>query len=150
MDDLQAQVERNASGRESEARHVESILRAEVARFERWLGAQDVVPTIAAMRERADRVVDSVLAENRTRWEGLTDADEARLRTAARAIASRLLHEPTLRLKRSAEEDDSYVLVAALRELFALDGPAESPEGGSAEVADLRERQQSRRGRGGH
>jgi cytochrome c oxidase subunit 2 len=40
MDDLQSQVERNASGRESEARHVESILRAEVARFERWLAAQ--------------------------------------------------------------------------------------------------------------
>ena len=147
MDDLQAQVERNASGRESEARLVESILRAEVSRFERWLGAQDVVPTIAAIRERADRVVDSVLAENRTRWEGLTEADEKRLRAAARAIASRLLHEPTLRLKRAAEEDDSYVLVAALRELFALDGPAESPEQGSAQVADLREHQQSRRGR---
>ena len=39
----------------------------------------------------------------------------------ARAIASRILHEPTLRLKRAAEEADAYQQVAALRELFGLD-----------------------------
>ena len=80
MDDLQALAERNASGRESEARQVEAILRAELARFERWLGAQDVLPTIAALRERADAIVDAVLAENEPRWEGLTEADRERLR----------------------------------------------------------------------
>ena len=41
----------------------------------------------------------------------------------ARAIASRLLHEPTLRLKRSSGEDDAYLYVNALRELFGLDAP---------------------------
>ena len=38
MDDLQALVERNVSGREAEARRAEAMLRAELARFERWLG----------------------------------------------------------------------------------------------------------------
>lgn len=70
MDDLQALVERNASGREAEARHVEGILRSEQARFERWLATQDVTPTIAALRERADEVVERVLAENESRWRG--------------------------------------------------------------------------------
>ena len=147
MDDLQALVERNTSGRESEARHAEAIIRAEIARFERWLAAQDVLPTIASMRERADRIVESVLAENETRWEGLTESDRDRVRAASRAIASRLLHEPTLRLKRAAGDDDAYALVAALRELFALDGHAESVEADEAEVADLRERQRRRSGR---
>ena len=68
----------------------------------------------------------------------------------ARAIATRLLHEPTLRLKRSAERGRRLLPVAALRELFGARRPAEPPEGGAAEVADLRRRQQSRRGRGGH
>ena len=72
MDDLQALVERNASGREAEARQAESVLRAELARFERWLGSQDVAPTIAALRERADEIVERVLAENEARWEWLT------------------------------------------------------------------------------
>ena len=108
MDDLQSLVERNVSGREAEARQAERILRSELGRFDRWLAAQDVTPTIAALRERADEVVERVLAENDERWEGLTDADRERLQTAARAIASRLLHEPTLRLKRDAGEPDAY------------------------------------------
>ena len=47
----------------------------------------------------------------------------------ARAIASRLLHEPTLRLKRSSGEDDAYVYVNALRELFGLDAPTRAAGG---------------------
>ena len=100
MDDLQSLVERNLSGREAEARRVEGILRSELARFERWLAAQDVTPTITALHDARRRGRRRVLDENESRWEGLTEADRERLAVAARAIASRLLHEPTLRLKR--------------------------------------------------
>ena len=62
MDDLQTLVERNASGREAEARQAESVLRSELGRFERWLGSQDVTPTVASLRERATEIVDRVLA----------------------------------------------------------------------------------------
>jgi glutamyl-tRNA reductase len=144
MDDLQAVVERNTSGREAEARRADTVLRAERTRFERWLASQDVMPTVAALRERADEIVDRVLAENEPRWEGLTDADRDRLGAAARAIAARLLHEPTLRLKRAADDDEAYVRVAVLRELFGLDADTDPlPESG-AEVTDLRERQRRR------
>jgi glutamyl-tRNA reductase len=144
MDDLQALVERNASGRESEARRAEAILRTELGGFDRWLAAQDVTPTIAALRARADDVVEMVLSENEQRWQGLTDADRERLRAAARAIASRLLHEPTLRLKRSAGDDDAYAKVAILRELFALDPSSEPLRGADAEVSDLDDRRRRR------
>jgi glutamyl-tRNA reductase len=103
-----------------------------------------VMPTVAALRERADEIVERVLAENEPRWEGLTEADKDRLSAAARAIASRLLHEPTLRLKRAADDDEGYVRVAVLRELFGLDSDSEPlPESG-AEVTDLRDRQRRR------
>ena len=138
MDDLQALVERNASGREAEARKAESVLRAELARFERWLAAQDVVPTVAALRERADEIVSRVLAENEPRWESLSEGDRERMRAMARSIASRLLHEPTLRLKRSSGEDDAYVFVSALRELFGLDAESAPLEGADADVRPLR------------
>jgi hypothetical protein len=46
----------------------------------------------------------------------------------AKAIASRLLHEPTLRIRRSAGSDDAYAYVSALRELFGRDVETE-PEG---------------------
>jgi glutamyl-tRNA reductase len=145
MDDLQALVERNASGREAEAKRAESVLRAELARFERWLTAQDVVPTVAALRERADDIVERVLAENDSRWESLDDADRERVHAMARAIAQRILHEPTLRMKRAAGDEGAYLYVHALRELFGLDAENVPLEDQDAEVRPLRDK---RRGSG--
>ncbi len=99
IDDVQQIVERNASGREAEAQRAELIIEAELDRFERWLASLEVVPTIAALRERGDEVVRRVLAENDPRWESLSEADRERVEAMAKAIASRLLHEPTLRMK---------------------------------------------------
>jgi len=147
MDDLQALVERNLSGREAEASRAEAILATEGRRFDRWLAAQDVTPTVVALRRRAADVVDRVLAENDQRWEGLTEADRERLEAASRAIASRLLHEPTLRLKRAAGDGDAYAKIAALRELFGLDPDSEPLDSPAAEISDLRDRQRRRGGR---
>ncbi len=138
VDDVQGIVERNASGREVEARRAESVLDSELAAFERWLGSLEVLPTIAAMRERADEIVRRVLAENDRRWESLSEADRARLEKMAAAIASRILHEPTLRMKRSVDDEDAYVNVNALRELFGLDVETAPAEERDASVTPLR------------
>ena len=140
VDDVQAIVERNASGRETEARQAEGILDSELARFESWLGSQEVMPTVTALRERADGIVERVLAENSSRWEHLSEADRERVETMARAIASRLLHEPTVRIKGVADREDAYLYVSALRELFGLDAGTEPGEGAGAEIASLEER----------
>jgi glutamyl-tRNA reductase len=139
IDDVQQIIERNTSGREAEARRAERLLDAEQDRFERWLASLEVVPTIAALRERADEVVRRVLAENDGRWEDLNEPDRERLTAMAKAIASRLLHEPTLRMKRSAGSDEAYLYVSALRELFGLDVETEPEgEGATSSVTELR------------
>jgi glutamyl-tRNA reductase len=138
VDDVQGIVERNASGREAEARRADSLLEAERAGFERWLGSLEVLPTVAALRDRADEIVRRVLAENESRWETLSDADRERLAKMASAIASRLLHEPTLRMKRSPEDEETYVYVHALRELFGLDAETAPVEERDASVMPLR------------
>jgi glutamyl-tRNA reductase len=143
IDDVQQIVERNASGREAEARRAERILDAEQDRFERWLASLEVVPTIAALRERGEEIVRRVLAENEGRWEDLGEADRERLGAMAKAIASRLLHEPTLRMKRSAGSDEAYLYVSALRELFGLDPETEPEAGADANVTELRRRKSS-------
>jgi glutamyl-tRNA reductase len=139
VDDVQAIVERNTSGRQAEARRAAGILDSELVRFERWLGAQEVIPTVAALRERGDAIVAQVLAENESRWESLSPADRERVELLARAIASRLLHEPTVRIKGAADREDAYLQVSALRELFGLDTGTE-PGAQGADVADLDER----------
>jgi len=140
VDEVQAIVERNASGREAEARRAEGILDSELVRFERWLASQEVMPTVAALRERADEIVSRVLAENEPRWESLSPADRERVELLARAIASRLLHEPTLRIKGAADREDVYLQVSALRQLFGLDGGTEPEAGAGADVTSLEER----------
>jgi glutamyl-tRNA reductase len=139
VDDVQAIVERNASGREAEARRAEGLLDAELARFERWLASQEVVPTVTALRQRADEIVTQVLDENDQRWEGLSEVDRERVELMARAIASRLLHEPTLRVKAAADREDAYLQVSALRDLFGLDAGTE-PQGEDSGVTSLDER----------
>jgi glutamyl-tRNA reductase len=141
VDDVQQIVERNTSGRESEATRAELIIEAELERFERWLASLEVVPTIAALRSSGDEIVRRVLAENENRWENLGEADRARLEAMAKAIASRLLHEPTLRMRRSAGSDDAYFYVSALRELFGLEPETEAEIEAPGGVTELRRRQ---------
>jgi glutamyl-tRNA reductase len=138
IDDVQQIVERNTTGREAEARRAELIIEAELDRFERWLSSLEVVPTIAALRERGDEVVRRVMAENENRWESLSEADRERLEAMTKAVASRLLHEPTLRMRRSAGSDDAYQFVSALRELFGLDVETEPEAEGGGNVTELR------------
>jgi glutamyl-tRNA reductase len=138
MDDLQQAVARNLDARETEAAEARGVVRAEVARFEEWMASLDVVPTISALRRRADEVVRQVLDENAPRWESLSEADRERVEVMARAVVSRLLHEPTVRLK----DRGSYHYLHTLRELFGLD-PLPAEETPAAEVTrlDTRRRQ---------
>ena len=140
VDDVQSIADRNVGGREVEARRAELLVAAELSRFERWLGSLEVLPTVASLRGRADEIVQRVLRENEGRFRSLDPEDRARVEAMARAVAGRILHEPTLRLKRAAEEADAYQQVAALRELFGLDSATE-PEGAGAEVRPLRRRE---------
>ena len=89
MDDLQREVARNLSGREAEAAKARTLVDEEALRFDRWLGTLDVVPTITALRERAEAIVEQVLSENESRWESLSDADRERLGVMARSIVQR-------------------------------------------------------------
>ena len=136
MDDLQRAVAHNIGGRESEAVGARQIVDEETARFERWLQSLDVVPTISALRERGEQVVDRVVSENESRFGDLSDADRERLRAMARSVVNRLLHEPTLRLKDAVGDEASYRYVHALRELFDLE-PEPDAEAPTAEVTRL-------------
>jgi glutamyl-tRNA reductase len=121
IDDLQRVVERNLSGREAGARHAEALIEHELERFTRWLETLEVLPTIAALRERAEDVVRQVLRENQEKWEALGEADRERLELLAATIAKRLFQQPILRLRSREDEHATYAYIQALRELFNLE-----------------------------
>ena len=78
----------------------------------------------------------------------------------AGTIVRRLLHQPTMRLKASADDDGTYAYVQALRELFGLDTEklsafeapqsdvapaADDSDAPAAEVTSIRSRRQHRK-----
>jgi glutamyl-tRNA reductase len=140
IDGLQEQVRRHISVRQAEARRAEGIVEEEIQSFAGWLGSLEVLPTVTALRERGDRVVAQVLAENDGRWEALGERDRRRVEALARAIANRLLHEPTLRVK-GLDAAHRHARLQLLREIFGLeDAAAAEAAEQPAEVRRLRPR----------
>jgi glutamyl-tRNA reductase len=158
IDDLQAVMERNLDSRRDEVPRAEAIVEEEIRRFAGWLGQLDTLPTVAALRTHGSAIVDQVLGENAGRWESASPRDVARTEAIARAVASRLLHEPTIRL-RSAGDARGHSIVQLVRELFGLregtaaDAPAAADGGEDRAAARGGEadnvRPLSRRGRAG-
>ena len=148
IDDLQAALARNLSIRADELPQAEAIVEEEIHRFANWLGQLEVIPTVAALREHGDAIVEQVLSENDGRWESASPRDLVRIEALARSIANRLLHEPTIRL-RSLSETRSHANLQLVRELFGLrgedldDGPV--VERDSAELAEVHDLQRHRR-----
>ena len=119
IDDLQAVVARNLDTRASEIPRAQEIVEEEIQRFARWLGQLNVLPTVSALRKHGTALVEQVLAENAGRWESASPRDLARVEAVARAVMSRLLHEPTIRL-RSLSEERGHASLELVRELFGL------------------------------
>ena len=135
IDDLQAVVARNLGTRASEIPRAEEIVEEEIQRFARWLGQLEVLPTVSALREHGNALVEQVLAENSGRWEAASPRDLARIEAVARAVMSRLLHEPTIRL-RSLSEERGHASLELVRELFGLRNDESAESAGQAEEQD--------------
>jgi glutamyl-tRNA reductase len=120
IDDLQSVVRRNRRVREAERVQAEDVVEDEIQRFARWMGQLDVLPTISALREHGNAIVEQVLGENAGRWETASPRDRARVEAIAKSIMQRLLHEPTIRL-RSLEHGGAHGRMQIARELFGLE-----------------------------
>jgi glutamyl-tRNA reductase len=149
IDDLQAVVARNLSTRAGEVPQAEAIVEEEIHRFAGWLGQLEALPTVAALREHGDTIVEQVLSENDGRWESASARDLVRVEALARSIANRILHEPTLRL-RSLSEARGHASLRLVRELFGLreddvDDAHDTTEAVLGELAEVHDLQRHRR-----
>lgn len=142
IDDLQAVVQRNLGTRAEIVPQAEEIVEEEIRRFARWLGQLETLPTVTALREHGNQIVEQILAENAGRWESASERDLMRVEAIARAVLGRLLHEPTIRL-RSFSAERGHASLQLVRELFGLDEesqrdtPAEDADSKLAEVRSI-------------
>jgi glutamyl-tRNA reductase len=102
----------------------EVIVAAEVDAFLTWLRGNEVAPTVAALRARADEVVGSELARLAQRRPDLTAEQRADVAHSIHRVVQRLLHSPTVRVRQLAGTPGGDQYAMLLRELFDLAVPA--------------------------
>jgi glutamyl-tRNA reductase len=99
---------------------VRRIVAEEVTRFEAGNRAAGVTPTVVALRTMATEVVDSELERLAARRPDLDPHVRADVEQTVRRVASKLLHEPTVRVKALVGQPMGSSYAEALAELFAL------------------------------
>ncbi len=123
IDDLEQVSRDGLRGRRREVRHVEAIVEEETAAFLDWWRSLDVVPVIAALRQRAEAIRLRELARALRRLPDLDEDDRRRIEAMTAAIVKKMLDRPIARLKDGA---DAALYMEALQDLFGL------PAGASA------------------
>ncbi|HET6369906.1 MAG TPA: glutamyl-tRNA reductase, partial [Nitrospiria bacterium] len=122
IDDLQLSVETNIRTREQEALKAEEIISQEIEIVNRWLKSLEVVPTIVALREKAEEIRKGEMEKVLSKWETLTDEQKGALEALTGSIINKLLHAPLVVLKQEADSSEGGMYLEAIRRLFNLDG----------------------------
>jgi len=117
IDDIEAVTNRGLNGREREVERVEAIIEEEVAAFLGWWRSLDVVPVIAALRERAETIRRQEVERTLGRLSELDDESRQRIEAMTAAIVKKMLDRPIARLKDGA---DKGLYMEALEDLFDL------------------------------
>jgi len=121
VDDMQRVMEQNRAARERAAKEAGGMVEEEAHRFMRRLRRRDVVPTIVALREQFHDVAAAELERFERSHDELNRKQRKDAQKMVRRIVNKVLHSPTVNLKRASEGGDPGELVDALETLFELD-----------------------------
>jgi glutamyl-tRNA reductase len=125
VDDLSGVAEENLGERAQEAAKAEAIVDEEVDKFWRWLEHLEVVPTIVALRERAEAIRLRELEKTFGTLRDISAREREAIEALSAAIVNKLLHTPVTRLKEPNHRREAFY-VDAVRRLFDLEEPDES------------------------
>ncbi len=120
LDDLREWADRGRAQRSKEAELVHQIVVEEVENFTVETTSRQAAPLVASMRKAAESVRHKEMKRFANRLAGLDDHDREAVEALTRAIVSKLLHEPSVRLKTGAGTPQGERNAAAVRDLFDL------------------------------
>lgn len=118
IDGLKEVCEANRTRREQEVEKVSAIIEGEVTKFVQWWRGQAVVPTVVALREKAEAIRQAKLAGALRRLKNLSEEDRAQIEALTVSLVDKILHDPISCLK---NDGVSPVRSEVVRELFKLD-----------------------------
>jgi glutamyl-tRNA reductase len=112
IDDLQAVAAAHMAERSREASDAETLIAAEVERFQQHQRTVNVAPAIVALQRQAEEIRQLELRRVHARLGTLSAEQIAALEMLTRGLVNKLLHPPMQALKQAAREGDSARLDA--------------------------------------
>lgn len=124
VDDISNVIEDNVKSRNEAAAQASSIIERGVQEFLRQMRARGAVNTLRAFRSKAETIRDQ---EVEKALRSLDKGDDARavLESLARVLTNKLLHSPSVQMKKASADGRDEVLLLT-RELYELDSPNKS------------------------
>lgn len=121
VDDLQEIAQEHLRQRIAEIPRAEDVVAKAQERYLAWLDTLSVVPTIVDLRQSFEAIRLAELEQHLPKISGLDEKGRHRVEQLTQAIVNKILHEPSVRLKRRATDKTGRVIAESLRYLFALD-----------------------------
>lgn len=123
---VQHVVDAGLSARMEAVGAVEKLIEQAQSEFLAWMQERSVTPTIKEMYEKGSVVVDRELKRciksfENARGQKLSSDERQLLELYGEAIAKKLLHGPTARLRKEAHTSASFYYTVSARYLFGLD-----------------------------
>jgi glutamyl-tRNA reductase len=120
LDDLRRFAESEMAARRAEVGRVNEIIDAELDRYYANARARSAAPVIASLRAHAEALRGAELEHFRARLERLDEEDRELVDVLSKRLVQKLLHEPTVQLKKSAGTNRGERLTETVRSLFDL------------------------------
>jgi glutamyl-tRNA reductase len=120
IDSLNIIVEQNLEKRKTEIPKVKAIIDEEVTGFFNWYNSLEAAPTIKTLRDHFETVRSEEVEKNINKF---SEEDREKLDIITKRIINKLLHHPTVELKKNNETniDESAMKISIIRELFGID-----------------------------
>jgi glutamyl-tRNA reductase len=120
IDDLKGIIDLNREERRKEAERAEHIIGEETLKFQNWLATLDIVPTIIALRNKAETIRRHELQRTMAHLPELAEKDRRAIEILTESIVRKLLHDPILFLKKKAERESRQRFIDSAQQLFNL------------------------------
>jgi glutamyl-tRNA reductase len=120
VDDLDEVTAAQREKYEQEVHQAEALVADATDTFCDWWRTREVVPTIAALRDRAEAIRESELERALRRLHHLSDRDRNQVEALSVAIVNKLLHDPITGLKSDALDGTHEDAEVVIRRLFGV------------------------------
>jgi len=120
IDDLQGVIDENIEDRQREAIKGERIVDEAVIGFREWYASLEVVPTIVALRSKLESIAEIEIKKT-LQSNKIPESSTGAIQKMADALINKIMHDPTVFLKKDSMPGDKSKYIDTVRKIFKLD-----------------------------